>query len=170
MKLDPRALDAHALPPVIDGDKESKGRLLVIAGSRSVPGAALLAATAAMRAGAGKLRIATVESAAMQLGIAMPEAMVIGLREDGHGGFASSAVGAIAEQASKVDVVVAGPGMSTGPVCAKIAAALLASEARLALDAALLHSLKPTAPKQRSSTPVLLPHSGELAALLDCDE
>jgi len=168
--LNRTALNAHPLPPVIDGDKETKGRILIVAGSRQVPGAALLAATAAMRAGAGKLRIATVESAAMQLGIVMPEAMVIGLREDRDGGFAPSSAGAIAEQASKVDVVVAGPGMSTGPVCAKIAAALLASEARLALDAALLHSLKPIAPKQRSSAPVLLPHSGELAALLDCDE
>ena len=60
MKLDrDAALGAHPLPPVVDGDKETKGRLLVIAGSRDVPGAALLTATAAMRAGAGKLRIAT---------------------------------------------------------------------------------------------------------------
>ena len=55
MKLDRAALDAHPLPPVVDGDKETKGRILVIAGSREVPGAALLTATAAMRAGAGKL-------------------------------------------------------------------------------------------------------------------
>ena len=63
--LDRGALDSHPLPPVIDGDKETKGRILVIAGSRDVPGAALLTATAAMRAGAGKLRIATVESIAL---------------------------------------------------------------------------------------------------------
>jgi ADP-dependent NAD(P)H-hydrate dehydratase len=168
--LNRTALRAHPLPPVIDGDKETKGRILIVAGSREVPGAALLAATAAMRAGAGKLRIVTVESAAAQFGIGMPEAMVVGLREDRHGGFAPSGVGAIADQASKVDVVVAGPGMSTGPVCAKIAAALLASEAQLTLDAALLHSLEPIAPKPRPSMPVLLPHRGELAALLDCDE
>ena len=86
-KLDQLALERHPLPPVIDGDKETKGRILVLAGSRDVPGAALLAATAAMRAGAGKLKIATVESAAMPLAIAMPEAMVIGLAEDG-GAFA----------------------------------------------------------------------------------
>ena len=35
--LDQAALAAHPLPPVIDGDKESKGRILVIAGSREVP-------------------------------------------------------------------------------------------------------------------------------------
>src|SRR5919106_4302502 len=79
VKLGRRALRAHPLPPVIDGDKETKGRVLVIAGSREVPGAALLTATAAMRAGAGKLRIATVDSVAIPIGVAMPEAMVAGL-------------------------------------------------------------------------------------------
>jgi len=73
VKLGRRALRAHPLPPVIDGGKETKGRILVIAGSRDVPGAALLTARAAMRAGAGKLRIATVESVAIPVGVAMPE-------------------------------------------------------------------------------------------------
>ena len=60
------------LPPVVDGDKESKGRILILAGSRQVPGAALLCATAAMRSGAGKLKIATGDSIAVPVGIAMP--------------------------------------------------------------------------------------------------
>ena len=86
--LDHSALKSHPLPPVVDGDKETKGRILILAGSRDVPGAALLAATAAMRAGAGKLKITTVESVAPQLGIAMPEAMVVGLPQDVDGGLA----------------------------------------------------------------------------------
>jgi hydroxyethylthiazole kinase-like uncharacterized protein yjeF len=170
VKLDRAALDAHPLPPVIDGDKETKGRILILAGSRDVPGAALLSATAAMRAGAGKLRIATVESVAPQLGMAMPEAMVIGLPEDSDGGFAASAVDRIREEAGKVDAVVAGPGMSTGNVCGRIAEALLESDARLALDAAILHSLEPLPPHEHPTCPVLLPHAGELASLLECDE
>ena len=87
--LDRAALDAHPLPPIVDGGKETKGRILIIAGSREVPGSALLAALGAMRAGAGKLRIATVDSVAVPLGIAMPEAMVVGMAEDENGGFAS---------------------------------------------------------------------------------
>jgi ADP-dependent NAD(P)H-hydrate dehydratase len=169
VKLDRGALDAHPLPPVVDGDKETKGRILVIAGSREVPGAALLTATAAMRAGAGKLRIAAVDSIAVPVGIAMPEAMVVGLPEDEQGGFAEAAVKAITEQATKVDAVVAGPGMAQGKACARIAEALVASEARIALDAALLHALQPLT-AERSTAPILLPHSGELASLLDCDE
>ena len=46
------------LPAVESGDKDSHGQILIIAGSRDVPGAALLAAHGAMRAGAGKLQIA----------------------------------------------------------------------------------------------------------------
>jgi len=165
--LDRSALKSHPLPPVIDGDKETKGHILVIAGSRQVPGAALLTATAAMRAGAGKLLIVTVDSVAPQLGMAMPEAMAIGLPEDDEGGFANSTVEAITAQAPKVDAVIAGPGMERNEACSKIAEALLRCDARLALDAALLHSLEP---RHHSTTPVLLPHSGELASLLDCDE
>ena len=165
--LDQAALASHPLPPVVDGDKETKGRILIIAGSREVPGAALLTATAAMRAGAGKLRIATVESAAVAIGIAMPEAMVISLPEDAEGGFALTAVDDLAKQAEDADAVVAGPGMAQGPVCEGLAQALLKTGARLALDAALLHALEPT---ESAQVPVLLPHAGELASLLDCEE
>jgi hydroxyethylthiazole kinase-like uncharacterized protein yjeF len=170
--LDRSALDAHPLPPVVDGDKETKGRILIVAGSAQVPGASLLAATAAMRAGAGKLSIATAESIAAQVGVAMPEAMVIGLPEDGDGGFAHGAVGIIRDYASKVDCVVAGPGMATGENCKRICEVLLEQPAALALDAALLHSLAPLEEREikRRSMPVLLPHAGELASLLDCDE
>jgi hydroxyethylthiazole kinase-like uncharacterized protein yjeF len=169
VKLNRSALKAHPLPPIIDGDKETKGRILVIAGSREVPGAALLTATAAMRAGAGKLRIATVESIAVPVGVAMPEAMVVGLAEDDEGGFGRAALKPLAEQAQEVDAVVAGPGMANGELCERIAEALLASKARVALDAALLHALQPL-DEERAIAPILLPHSGELASLLDCDE
>ena len=77
--LDRAALDAMPLPPIEAGDKDSHGQILIIAGSRSVPGAALLAAHGAMRAAAGKLQIATVSSVAPYLAVTMPEAMVLGL-------------------------------------------------------------------------------------------
>lgn len=166
------ALREFPLPPVQDGGKESKGRILVIAGSRTTPGAALLTAAAAMRAGAGKLRMLAVDSISVPLGIATPEAMVIGLPETRDGGFARSAIGKIREQAEAADVVVAGPGMAQERSCGRIAEALLQSRAKLVLDAALLHSLSPLEPSERSAgnLPCLLPHAGELASLLDCEE
>ena len=168
MKLDKAALGAHPLPPIIDGDKETKGRILIVAGSREVPGAALLAAQAAMRAGAGKLQIATVESAAMPLAVAMPEAMVIGLPER-DGGFDPKAIERIRELASEADAIVGGPGVKHNHACEELAHELLAGTSALALDVALLKALKP--PKsERKPVPVLLPDADELASLLDCDE
>lgn len=167
--LNQSALKSHPLPPVIDGDKETKGRILILAGSREVPGAALLAATAAMRSGAGKLRIAVPQSIAVLCGIAMPEAMVIGLPEDDQGGLDLSAVKAIADQSATADAIVGGPGMANNDLCSRLASTLLHCDARVALDAALLRSLEAPA-AERSIMPILLPHSGELASLLDCDE
>lgn len=166
------ALKAFPLPPVVDGDKESKGRILVIAGSRELAGAALLVATAAMRAGAGKLRLIAVESVATETALSMPEAMVIGLPEARDGGFTRSAIRDIREQADQADVVVAGPGMARANSCAALADALLGCPATVVLDAALLHCLKPLDAEKRNSDepPILLPHVGELASLLDCGE
>ena len=170
-KLDRHALEQHPLPPVIDGGKETKGRILIVAGSRSVPGAALLSAIAAMRAGAGKLNIATVESAAMALGVAMPEAMVIGIPEANDGGFAGGAVDQIADLAHEVDAVVAGPGVKRSAMCKRLADVLLESKAAIALDVALLEALEPLHERElgRRTTPVLLPNANELASLLDCE-
>ncbi|HEV2595638.1 MAG TPA: NAD(P)H-hydrate dehydratase [Sphingomicrobium sp.] len=167
--LNRTALEEHPLPPIINGDKETKGNILIIAGSREVSGAALLAATGAMRAGAGKLRIATVASVAPFLGIAMPEAMVVGFDEDDNGGFAVGVASALGDQAQNADAVVAGPGMVEGEACTKIAQALLESGTAIALDAALLHALQPLK-TSRAIAPILLPHAGELASLLECDE
>jgi ADP-dependent NAD(P)H-hydrate dehydratase len=166
------ALKGFPLPLVVDGNKETKGRILVIAGSREVAGAALLTATAAMRAGAGKLRMLCVEQVAVPTALAMPEAMVIGLEEAKDGGFARSAVKKIRDEADRVDVVVAGPGMAQARTCVALAQTLLESSASIVLDAALLHGLKPRSAGEIGSNqpPVLLPHSGELASLLDCDE
>jgi len=170
--LDKAALDLNPLPPVVDGDKESKGRILIVAGSRQVPGAALLSALCAMRAGAGKLRIATAQSVAPQIALAMPEAYVVSLAEHRDGGLAHSAIDDLASEAEGVTAIVAGPGMERSNVCGRIAQALLDSPARVVLDAALLRSLSPldkgrVQPAERA---ILLPHRGELASLLDCEE
>ena len=166
------ALSKFPLPPVVDGDKETKGRILIIAGCRELAGAALLVANAAMRAGAGKLRMATVDRVAVGTSLAMPEAMVLGLEEARDGGFTKAAVRRLREEADSSDVIVAGPGMAPSATCSALAAALLQSSASIVLDAALLHSLQPLDPAKRGSDdlPVLLPHAGELSSLLDCSE
>jgi len=163
-------LNRHPLPPIRDGDKHEHGRLLVVAGSREVAGAPLLTATAAMRAGAGQLKIATIASAGIPLAVAMPEAMVKGLAESPDGGLATAAIAEVVELAAAVDAVVAGPGMAVSESSDDLAAALCRSGTPLVLDAALLRVLPARrAEAEASSSLVLLPHAGELAALLECD-
>ena len=166
------ALKQFPLPAIVDGDKETKGRILIIAGCRELAGAALLVAHAAMRSGAGKLRMGTVEGVAIGTSLAMPEAMVLGFEEARDGGFTRAAVRRLLEEAGQSDVVVAGPGMASAATCEALASGLLRSPAAVVLDAALLHSLKPLDEAKRGSDalPVLLPHAGELASLLDCGE
>jgi len=170
--LDLAELKRHPLPPIAEGDKDSHGKLLVIAGTREIPGAAMITANAALRAGAGKISIATVDSVAPQLGMAVPEARVMPMPEDRKGGFARSCVAQLASHAADYDAVVAGPGMSPTPVATSLAAELCKTGLPVALDAALLHGLAPAVHHARAAyvPPILLPHAGEMASLLDCSE
>ena len=59
--------------------------MLVVAGGTEVPGSALLAGIGALRAGAGRLQIATCARNATALGIAIPEALVLGVPETSAG-------------------------------------------------------------------------------------
>ena len=169
--LDRAELDRHPLPAVEGGDKDSHGQILIIAGSRDVPGAALLAAHGAMRSGAGKLQIACPDAIAVPLGIAMPEAMVVGHATHRDGGFAKSAIGKLVELAERADAIVAGPGLESNNAAAPLAAKLLGLGKPMALDAAMLHALPGCDQQSRAATvpPILLPHAGEMASLLGCE-
>lgn len=170
--LDAETLKRHPLPQIDSGDKDARGSILIIAGSREVAGAALLTALGAMRAGAGRLQIVTVASAAPGLSVSMPEAMVSGLAEGRDGGFAPSTIKPLAERAAKADVVVAGPGMRGNKSTEALAGALVATGKPLVLDAALLHALpRRSSEVARSDCPtILLPHAGEMASLIGCPE
>lgn len=164
------ALNRFPLPAVEEADKDAHGRLLLVAGSRDTPGSAVISATAAFRAGCGKVTIATVTGMAPHIAMAMPEALVLHLAQGRDGGFARSAVKQIVALAGECDAVVVGPGMEGGAVCSRLAAELLdCGLPRLVLDAAMLYALPPHDGDARDApTPILLPHDREMAALLDC--
>jgi ADP-dependent NAD(P)H-hydrate dehydratase len=172
-------LRAWPLPlPSSSGDKEERGRVLVIGGSREMPGAVILAATAALRAGAGKLAIATGASVAQLVALAIPESRVIGLPETDEGGITLSAVEAFNSFADKLDAVLIGPGMQDEAATCEFAHALLLklSGASIVLDAcamaAAIDSASSPHPRDAFSAnadfeqPILLtPHAGEMAHL-----
>ena len=124
MALTRAVLQNHPLPPPEAEDKNSRGRILVVAGCTELPGAALLCSLAAMRAGAGKLKIVTSTGAAQALGTSMPEARIIAIPEARDGGIARSAVDGIRELAKDVDAVVAGPGLAPGKANWRVVAGL----------------------------------------------
>lgn len=166
------ALESHPLPRVEEGDKDSHGRLLVIAGSSQTPGSAVISAIAALRSGCGKVSIATVEPMAPHIAMQVPEALVIALPTDRDGGLSRAATNEIADRAGDFDAVVAGPGLMQGKTCSLLARQLLdAGLDRLVLDAAMLYALPPHDDAAREApTPILLPHDREMAALIGCDE
>jgi ADP-dependent NAD(P)H-hydrate dehydratase len=165
---------AFPLPEVPeDSDKEERGRLLVVAGSRELAGAALLAGVGGLRAGAGKLQIATAESIAPQLGIAIPEARVVGFAETENGCLAPSEIERLLELAKDAETVTIGCGLQHGPPLDRMLDALFASglDVPLVLDATVLGSLAPRAEAVRAwrGNAIVLPHSREMARLLDCE-
>src|SRR5688500_18799429 len=105
-------LKRRPLPrPDSDAGKDERGTIMVIGGERSKPGAVMLSATAALRAGAGKLQIATASSVASFLAVAVPEALVVSLAETRQGAIHRRAAAGLAARASRADAVVVGPGM-----------------------------------------------------------
>jgi hydroxyethylthiazole kinase-like uncharacterized protein yjeF len=162
------------LQPADDGDKDQRGRVMVIAGSLTVPGAALLAATAALRAGAGKLQIATCQSIAIQLGLAVPEALVVGLPETQSGEIDPSAALLLRERTRRCDAVLIGPGMIDEEAAAALTANVLDCDpgAAFVLDAGALGKLKDLAAVlgRHNGQMVITPHVGEMANLLCIDK
>jgi hydroxyethylthiazole kinase-like uncharacterized protein yjeF len=98
--------------PEPGGDKESRGRVLVLGGTASTPGAVLLAGEAVLRAGGGKLQIATAEPVAAALAVAVPEALVVPLRTDGKGHIDTGAADEVLALADGCDTLLAGPGFA----------------------------------------------------------
>jgi ADP-dependent NAD(P)H-hydrate dehydratase len=173
-KLDRDLLRRFPLPDhPEDSDKEDRGRLLVIAGSRELAGAAMLAGTGGLRAGAGKLQIATGASVAATLSVAVPEARVVGCPETDEGCIAGEAIAPLLESIAAAQATVIGCGLQHGPPLDALLDALLASglDTPLVLDAAVLGSLAPRSAALRGwrGGAILLPHSREMARLLECE-
>ena len=98
--------------PEPSGGKNARGSILVIGGSTETLGAVLLAAVAAMRAGAGKLQVATVASMAPHVATALPEALVRALPQTDGGAIAPEAADTVRDLAEAADAVLIGPGMA----------------------------------------------------------
>lgn len=171
--LDGAWLRANPLPqPDEQADKNARGRVLVVGGCRTVPGGVRLTAEAALRAGAGKVQVATVDNAAAIIGAFLPEVAMIPLRTDDDGEI--DALHAVLDlHVDRCDAVVLGPAMGCPNQAAILVGRVLAQSGLvgLVLDAGALMALGPNAQKlaARDMPAVLTPHIGEIAALLGRD-
>ncbi len=172
--ITPKLLTEWPLPqPEPGGNKEGRGQVLIVGGARVMPGAVILAATAALRAGAGKLQIATAESVAVAIGVAIPEAYVLGLPEAKDGAIDPRCAGQIADLAGKAQAVLFGPGMTDEDRVTELVHAVLPQigDTTVILDAAALAapSADPACLHSLGGRVVLTPHSTELALMRHLD-
>src|SRR5205085_4193383 len=146
--------------------------VLIIGGSVVTPGAALLAGLGALRAGAGRLRIVTCSRNATALGIALPEALVLGAAETAEGGIDPGCVEQLAPFLDSADAVLIGPGMTDQDAIDALARALFQkapASAGWVFDARAISSIRQLGSLRKSNDkPIIItPHAGEMAGLLD---
>ena len=158
--LPARAADSH---------KGAAGSVLVVAGSKMMPGAAALSARAALRAGAG--RVYRMIHSSWGVDALTPEVMYRSAGGDAQT-FTSHDLETTLEVSQGCSALVIGPGITTQRSAAKFAIALL-SRLKIAavVDADALNSLAEI--KTQRGWPalkrcIITPHPGEAARLLDC--
>ena len=170
--LTPAALRDWPLP-VPDGDKSSRGRVLVVGGARTAPGAAMLAGLAALRVGAGVLTLAVAESVAGPVAAAVPESAVLWLPQTPAGSVAGGSVEVLQRALGSAAAILVGPGLDDVDETAELITGLVAAapeEVPIVLDAYAIGALgklgRPTLDGLAGRL-LLTPNHHELERLLD---
>lgn len=151
-----------------DAHKSTAGRVLVLAGSREMPGAALLVATSALRAGAGLVTLCCLDGGLLAAApVAAPELILWDLSAEAAPSQVSSGLASRA-----LDAVVVGPGLGVGPRSKALLDAVLDGwRGPLVLDADALNLVAEDAElrarvRAHSGSVVITPHPGEAQRLL----
>ena len=153
--------------PALAGDKAARGQVLVIGGAMEMPGGAILASTAALRAGAGVVQVATAEAVALAVATAVPELFVVGMAEGGKR--RKESLRAVIDLAKLADVVLIGPGLRDEEAIRFLLPELLGLDnlRALIIDAKAIPiaaEFLPAGGKLRGKT-ILTPHAGETASI-----
>jgi ADP-dependent NAD(P)H-hydrate dehydratase len=159
-------------PRPLDSNKGSYGRVLVVAGSRGMSGAAVLCASAALRGGAGLVRLAVPEGILPIVAAANPCYTTAPLPQDAHGRLSSAALNDLIDLVRRNSVAAIGPGLGQSNDLGDMLATLLEQTTTpLVLDADALNVLvgRLGALRKHQGPIVLTPHPGEFARLLSCD-
>jgi hydroxyethylthiazole kinase-like uncharacterized protein yjeF len=171
--ITPALLREWALPRGADS-KYARGTVLVIGGARQTPGAALLAGTAALRVGAGRLSLAVAESVSVPLAIAVPESGVTGLAETDSGSLRGDDAEKLAQNLEGAKAIVVGSGLDDGDEAERLVRRLLdlvGPDTQVLLDAYALGVAPRLADELTAwhGRLVLTPNKGEASRLLERD-
>lgn len=161
-------LSALLKPRPPSSHKGDYGRLLIIAGSPGMTGAAALAARAALRAGTGLVTVGVPRSLNPILEGMVAEAMTLPLPETAEGTLSPGALGPILEFCRKVDGAALGPGLSRNRATGRLVRQLVRkSPVPLLVDADGLNLIarRRRILKKSRSPLILTPHSGEMSRL-----
>jgi ADP-dependent NAD(P)H-hydrate dehydratase len=166
-------LRSWPLPLSANSDKHDRGTVLVIAGSARTPGAALLAGLGALRAGAGRVQIASVATTAAQLGVAVPEALIQALPATAAGAIdPAAAVDMLGGPAGEAETVLLGPGCDD-PEATRVllerVLPLVSPEALVVLDALAVKVAPRRAISMLQGRLVLTPNRQEALSLVGGD-
>jgi len=144
-------------------DKRDYGHLLVIGGSRSYPGAVLMAVLAALRSGAGLVTAFVPESLAAAYAARAPEAMWVGWPETPDGGLALEGRTLLLSRIGRATAAVLGPGLGSGAETLALASEIAkSSEIPIVVDA---DALQPDIVRDIRAPHILTPHVGEFARI-----
>lgn len=158
------------LPRKKNTDKSRYGHALVLAGSKKMPGAALLAARAALASGAGLVTLGIPECLSDAVPGALPEAMPLALPQTPGGSFSFLACRPALDfiRKRKIKAILVGPGLSAHGETARFARRLIReTPVPAVLDADGLNGFKGKAGllRKRAAPLVLTPHRGEFERL-----
>lgn len=150
-----------------DGHKGTFGKVLVVAGSAGMSGAACLTGCAALRSGAGLVMIAVPQSIQSVVAGFEPSCTTDGLPCDDGGRLTSSAVDRVLELLSGRDAVAVGPGLGQSPAVTQVVRGLIQhTDVPLVLDADALNTVAvDQLSLQRTAPTVVTPHLGEFTRL-----
>lgn len=161
--LDEADIPSYLPQRIASGNKGTFGKILVIAGSRNMSGAAYFSALSAMRMGAGKVRIVTVEDNREIIQRELPEALLSTYSD------AVEAEDAIDKAMDWADVLCLGPGLGTDDVAETIVRHVLETAVQpLVLDADGINCLYGNTELLKAYRGMLFitPHMGEMGRLV----
>ncbi|MBW8487432.1 NAD(P)H-hydrate dehydratase [Actinomadura parmotrematis] len=155
-----RPSDVLVPEPGAESDKYRRGVVGIVAGSDQYTGAAVLSTGAAVHAGAGMVRFASVEHPVELVRRRWPEAVTTVIEPEPK---ALAGVG-------RVQAWVVGPGLGTGEAAEELVTQALATDVPVLVDADGLTVLARRRDLLARDAPtVLTPHAGELSRLIGVD-